>query len=99
MERSFAYDLIESLISEGVIQEGVTIPYLIGAYKLKDQDTSPVTQGYIRTVFNDIIEHSKSKFWIKACSAVDNHKTISIIDNELDKDILANKQCKSICNH
>ncbi len=99
MEESFAYVLIKSLISEGLIKEGITIPYLMGSYKLKDQDTSPVTQDYIRTVFNDIIEHSENKYWIKACSNVDNHKTISIIDKELDKDILANKQYKSICNH
>jgi len=98
MEKSFACVLIQSLIKQDIIKEGITIPYLMGAYKIKNQDATPVTQDYIRTVFHNIIEHSENELWIKSCTNVNNHKTISLIDKVKDKDIIDDCKYKRIYN-
>lgn len=98
MAKLFIIELIDSLIENQIIKEGITIPYLLGASKIHDKDTSPVTFDYIQQIFTRIITESDRKFFIKSCTNVDNHFTISLIDEIDDYDIITNKQYKHLDN-
>lgn len=48
------YKLINGLLNSKVISSGITIPYLIGAYKLKE-DTQLDNETIFRNIFQDMI--------------------------------------------
>ena len=71
MKTHFVERLIKVLIENDIIKEGITIPYLIQAYKIKDSDDKPISQEYIQYVFQDIIEDNNHVFWIRTCSSIE----------------------------
>ncbi len=98
MRSRFLENLISALIEANIIKHGITIPYLIGAYKIKDKTKSKVSKEYIQQVFNTILHNEKKMFFIRECTNVSNHKTICMIDIPKDKDIIDDVQYKRICN-
>ena len=52
MKTLFVERLIKALIENDVIQEGITIPYLIQAYKIRESDDKPISQEYIQCVLD-----------------------------------------------
>lgn len=85
----FIINLINQLKNQELIKEGITIPFLIGAYKIQENDTSIPTLEYIKSVFEKVINSlGEYKLFIKTCSNI-NQYVISIIGDK-DIDIIGN---------
>lgn len=85
----FIINLINQLKNQELIKEGITIPFLIGAYKIQANDPSIPTLEYIKSVFEKVINSlGKYKLFIKTCSNI-NQYVISIIGDK-DIDIIGN---------
>ena len=97
-DKKFVIKLIESLKYNQIYNKGITIPYLLGAYKIKGRDESPITIEYIRQTFEQILLHSDRQFFISSCTNVDNHYIISLMTGEDDDDIRDGVQYKHIDN-
>lgn len=97
MKTKFLERLINLLIEENVINEGITIPYLINSYKIKEEDNTPISQDYIKHVFQDIIEDNNHAFWIRTCSSI-KQLTIKLASADEQNDFKEYVRYKSICN-
>ena len=64
-QQPFAFTLINLLKDKGVITTGITIPFIIGAYKIAKHDSIEVNLKFIQEVFADIVATAKdTKFFI-----------------------------------
>ena len=97
MKTHFVERLIKVLIENDIIKEGITIPYLIQAYKIKDSDDKPISQEYIQYVFQDIIEDNNHVFWIRTCSSIEQ-LTIKLASAEEQNEFYSDIRYKYICN-
>lgn len=97
MKTHFVERLIKVLIENDIIKEGITIPYLIQAYKIKDSDDTPISQEYIQYVFQDIIEDNSHPFWIRICSTI-KQLSIKLASADEQSDFHSNNRYKYICN-
>lgn len=94
----FLPNLLKRLIEEGIIGYGITIPYMLGAYKIKEQDRTPITEDYIVKIFQELIAQNQYKFWISTCDTLENI-VIHCIDEKKENDILDTSNYEHICNH
>lgn len=97
MKTNFVERLIKALIENDIIQEGITIPYLIHAYKIKESDETPISQEYIQCAFQDIVEDNNHTFWIRTCSSI-KRLTIKLASDDEQRDFREDIRYKSICN-
>ena len=51
----FIVNLINTLKDNQLISEGITIPFLIGAYKIQENDTTIPTLDYLKSTLQKII--------------------------------------------
>ena len=64
-QQPFAFTLINLLKDKGVITTGITIPFIIGAYKIAKHDSIEVNLKFIQEVFADIVATAKdTKFLV-----------------------------------
>ena len=85
----FIVNLINTLKDNQLISEGITIPFLIGAYKIQENDTTIPTLDYLKSTLQKIINSlGEYKLFIKTCSNI-NQYVISIIGDK-DIDIIGN---------
>ena len=65
----FIVNLINTLKDNQLISEGITIPFLIGAYKIQENDTTIPTLDYLKSTLQKIINSlGEYKLFIKTCS-------------------------------
>lgn len=86
LRKSFIYILLQSLKDKGIIKQALSIPYVVGAYKIKEKDDSPVTKEYVISVFDDIINSDKH-FLIYTCENIVNDYVITDINEIDDEDV------------
>ena len=85
-QQPFAFTLINLLKDKGVITTGITIPFIIGAYKIAKHDSIEVNLKFIQEVFADIVATAKdTKFFICTCNHINQH-VITILTQE-DTDV------------
>lgn len=101
MKNLFATRLLEALIKHKEVTDvtkAITIPYLAKAYKIHEQDNSPVTKAYIQKIFNDIIDNAQVQFFVSECTHVNNNKVLSILNKKDDADVNERNGYRLICN-
>lgn len=59
-QQPFAFTLINLLKDKGVITTGITIPFIVGAYKIAKHDSIEVNLKFIQEVFADIVATAKN---------------------------------------
>lgn len=85
----FIVSLINQLRNNELIKEGITIPFLIGAYKVQENDTTAPTLDYLKSTLQKVIlSLGEYKLFIKTCSNI-NQYVISILGDK-DIDITSN---------
>ena len=94
-QQPFAFTLINLLKDKGVITTGITIPFIIGAYKIAKHDSIEVNLKFIQEVFADIVATAKdTKFFICTCNHINQH-VITILTQE-DTDVTGHYSTISI---
>ena len=77
----FIVNLINTLKDNQLISEGITIPFLIGAYKIQENDTTIPTLDYLKSTLQKIINSlGEYKLFIKTCSNI-NQYVISLLSH------------------
>ena len=99
MKTHFAQRLITELINNEIIREGITIPFLVRAYKINNGDDSLISEEYIKYVFNHIVEDNDKILYIKQCTQVGNHRTISIATSDEIEEFNSDIRYKSLKNN
>lgn len=97
MRTNFLISLIQELKEKKIIREGITLPYMLGSFKIKDKYNSTITKEYVCSVLNEILEYSETRFWIYTCSSIDQ-LVIKPIYVSVDVDIVENGAYRNICN-
>lgn len=79
-QQPFAFTLINLLKDKGVITTGITIPFIIGAYKIAKHDSIEVNLKFIQEVFADIVATAKDTKFLALTSifTLENHRKAGV---------------------